>query len=177
MEAHGGKYLTFTLDKEVYGIPIKKVKEIIGMMEITHIPKTQHYIKGVINLRGKIIPLMDLRLKFGMEEKAYNDRTCVIVIEVHLSEFQRLVGVIVDAVAEVTYIQGSEIEPPPQYEAQIEGDFLTGLGKLKDKVILIVDIEKVLSNEEIALLKKDLAAETREDLKDDATSSNDDTKK
>jgi Chemotaxis signal transduction protein len=155
MEAQGGKYLTFALNNETYGIPIKKAKEIIGMMEITHIPKTQGYIKGVINLRGKIIPVMDLRLKLGMDEKPYTDRTCVIVIEVNLAENQRLVGLVVDTVTEVVNIQTSEIETPG-YDAQIEGEFLMGLGKLKDKLVLIIDLEKILSRQEITLLKTDL---------------------
>jgi purine-binding chemotaxis protein CheW len=96
------------------------------MMEITHIPKTQSYIKGVINLRGKIIPLMDLRLKFGMPEKPYNERTCIIVIEVHLTETQRLVGMVVDAVADVVKIRKGDIEPPTEYNAQNEGNVLIG---------------------------------------------------
>ncbi len=156
MEVLGGKFLTFLLEKEIYGIPIKKVKEIIGMMEITHVPKTKDYIKGVINLRGKIIPLMDLRLKFGMEEKAYNERTCIIVIEV-AGETQRLIGLVVDAVSEVINIQSSEIEPPPEYNTQLDGDLLMGIGKLKEKVVLILDIEKILSRDDIAILKKEIA--------------------
>lgn len=154
METQGGKYVTFLLNKENYGIPIKKVKEIIGMMEITHIPKTQSYIKGVVNLRGKIIPLMDLRLKFGMAEKPYNERTCIIVIEVHLTETQRLVGIVVDAVSDVVKIQKGDIESPPEYNAQSEGDVLIGIGKLKDKVILILDIEKILNRDEITILER-----------------------
>ena len=156
MEILGGKYLTFFLDNETYGIPIRKVKEIIGIMDITHIPKTHEYLKGVINLRGKIIPVMDLRLKFGMEEKPYTDRTCIIVIEAHGFENHRLVGVIVDTVAEVVNIQRSEIEEPG-YDAQIEGNFLTGLGKLKDRVVLIIDIEKVFTQDEMGLVKKELS--------------------
>ncbi len=155
MEAQGGKYLTFALSNETYGIPLQKAKEIIGMLDITHIPKTQGYIKGVVNLRGKIIPIMDLRLKFGMDGKPYTDRTCVIVIEVNVTNNRRLIGLVVDTVAEVVNIQKSEIETPG-YDAQIEGDFLMGLGKLRDKVILIIDIEKILNREEITLIKKAL---------------------
>ena len=157
MEIQGGKFLTFLLGEEIYGIPIKKAKEIIGMMEITHIPKTQNYIKGVINLRGKIIPVVDLRLRFGMKEKDYTERTCIIIIEVDVYENQRLVGIAVDAVSEVVAIQKGDIEPPPQYDAQIEGDFLTGLGKMKDEVIMILEIEKILNHEELARLKQELA--------------------
>jgi purine-binding chemotaxis protein CheW len=157
MGIDGGKFLTFVLGQEIYGLPIKKAKEIIGMMEVTHIPKTQNYIKGVINLRGKIIPIVDLRLRFGMAEKEYTERTCVIVIEVNAHESQRLVGIAVDTVSEVVNIQKGEIEPPPEYDAQIEGNFLTGLGKIKDKVILILDIDKILNREELAQLKQELA--------------------
>ncbi len=155
METQGGKYVTFLLDQENYGIPIKKVKEIIGMMEITHIPKTQSYVKGVVNLRGKIIPLIDLRLKFAMVEKPYNERTCIIVIEAHLTETtQRLIGMVVDAVSDVVKIQKGDIEAPPEYNAQSEGDVLSGIGKLKEKVIMILDMEKVLNRDEITILER-----------------------
>lgn len=141
MEIQGGKFLTFLLGQEVYGLPIKKAREIIGMLDITHIPKTEGYIKGVINLRGKIIPILDLRVKFGMEAKDYTERTCIIVIEIDASEHHRLVGIAVDSVSEVINISKNDIEPP-QDDAQIEGDFLTGIGKLKDRIILILDMKK-----------------------------------
>ncbi len=160
MDIQSGKFLTFLLEQEIYGLPIKKAREIIGMMEITHIPKTQEYIKGVINLRGKIIPIIDLRLKFGMKSKEYTERTCIIVIEVNDTDSQRLVGIAVDSVSEVVNISKSDIEPPPQYDAQIEGDFLTGLGKMKDKVIMILDIEKILNRDELIYLKQELKPDT-----------------
>lgn len=150
MERQGNRYLTFCLDKEVYGIPIKKVKEIIGMQELIHIPKTKGYIKGVMNLRGKIIPIMDLRLKFGIDERSYTDRTCIIVIEINPNQNRRWSGIVVDTVNEVTYIQKDEIEDPG-YDTGAGGGFLTGLGKLKDKVVLILDIEKIFSREELTL--------------------------
>lgn len=156
MEIQGGKFLTFLIGNETYGIQIKKAKEIIRMMETTPIPKTQQYIKGVINLRGKIIPIVDLRLKFGMEEKEYNDRTCIIVIEVENAGTLRLVGAVVDLVSEVINIQQSEIEPPPEYDAKIEGNFLIGLGKLKEKLIMILDIIKILNFDDIAKINKEL---------------------
>jgi purine-binding chemotaxis protein CheW len=156
MEIQGGKFLTFLLGEEIYGLPIKKAKEIIGMMEITHIPKTQAYTKGVINLRGKVIPIIDLRLKLGMEEKAYNERTCIIIIEINAAENNRLLGIVVDSVSEVVNIQQSEIEPPPEYESRIEGNFLAGLGKIKEKVILILNIAKILNQEELSSLKQEL---------------------
>jgi len=154
MEIQGGKFLTFTLSHEEYGIPINKVKEIIGMMEITHVPKTPKFIKGVINLRGKIIPIMDLRLKFEMEEKRYTERTCIIVVDITFEGVKKQMGLAVDAVSEVVNIQTSEIEPPPEYGIHSKAGFLTGMGKVKGKVILLLDIETILDNEELAILKE-----------------------
>lgn len=153
MEIQGGKFLTFALGNEEYGIPIQKVKEIIGIMDITNIPKTPQFIKGVINLRGKIIPVMDLRLKFGLEEKAYNQRTCIIVVEVNIAESKRMMGIVVDTVSEVVNIQSGEIEPPPRYSTHVDNEFLIGMGKVKGKVILLLEIEQVLTSEELVLLK------------------------
>ncbi len=153
MENNGGKYLTFILAKEEYGIPILKVREIIKLLEITSIPKTPGFIKGVINLRGKIIPIMDLRLKFGLEEKEYNERTCIIVVEINLNESRRLMGLIVDTVSEVANLAMDQIEPPPEYGNQNNQGYLIGVGKVKDRVILLLDIEQILSREESILLK------------------------
>jgi len=157
MDIHGGNFLTFLLGEEVYGLPIKKAREIIGMMEITHIPRTQKYIKGVINLRGKIISIIDLRLKFGMDGTDYTERTCIIIIEVESGANQRLVGIVVDAVCEVLNIQKNEIDPAPDYETRIEREFIIGLGKMKDRVVLILDIEMILNHEELFLIKKEFA--------------------
>lgn len=153
MEISGGKFLTFALGGEEYGIPIQKVKEIIGIMDITNVPRTPQFIKGVINLRGKIIPVMDLRLKFGLEERAYNQRTCIVVVEIHMTDTKRMMGIVVDTVSEVVNIQKGEIEPPPQYSSHEDNEFLIGMGKVKGKVILLLDIEQVLSSEELVLLK------------------------
>lgn len=153
IEIQGGKFLTFALGSEEYGIPIQKVKEIIGIMDITNIPKTPQFIKGVINLRGKIIPVMDLRLKFGLVEKSYDQRTCIIVVEIGIADAKRMMGIVVDTISEVISIQKGEIEPPPQYSTHVDNEFLTGLGKVKGKVILLLEIEHVLSSDELVLLK------------------------
>lgn len=156
MEIQGGKFLTFLLGEEIYGLPIKKAREIIGITDITHIPRTQKYIKGVINLRGKIIPIIDLRLKFGLEEKAYNERTCVIIIEVDSQDSKRQVGIIVDAVYEVINIQKNEIDESPEYDAPLQREFLLGLGKMKDRVIMILNIEEILKHDELFLIRKEV---------------------
>jgi len=143
------KLLTFSLGDEGYGISILRVKEIIGMLDITQVPRTPDFIKGVINLRGKIIPIMDLRMKFGMDEKPYNERTCIIVIEVSINGNQRLLGVVVDTVAEVINITAEEIEPAPQYGSKTEHNLIAGMGKVKDRVIIILDIDEVVFCDEV----------------------------
>lgn len=148
MEIAGGKFLTFLLGSEEYGIPIQKIKEIIGIMDITSVPRSPSFIKGVINLRGKIIPVMDLRLKFELREKEYNQRTCIIVVELEHSDSSRLMGIVVDTVSEVLNIQKSDIELPPQYGSLVDTAFLTGMGKVKGKVVLLLDIEQILSSAE-----------------------------
>ncbi|HPE67749.1 MAG TPA: chemotaxis protein CheW [Thermotogota bacterium] len=152
MESNSGIYLTFTLGKEFYGIPVLKIKDIIGMIEITEVPRTPEFIKGVINLRGKIIPIMDLRLKFGLEEKEYNERTVIIVLEIQVNEEKRLMAVVVDTVAEVVNIQEGSIEPPPQYGTSVDTDFIMGMAKVKEKVVMLLNIEKVLNAQELAAL-------------------------
>ena len=154
MEITGGKFLTFLLGSEEYGIPINKIKEIIGIMDITSVPRTPVFIKGVINLRGKIIPVMDLRLKFELGEKDYNQRTCIIVVEIDFSGSRRLMGIVVDTVSEVVNIQKNDIELPPQYGGRMDTAFLTGMGKVKGKVILLLDIEQVLNSDEKAQLSE-----------------------
>lgn len=143
-----GKYLTFVLGDEEYGIDITKVKEIIGVMAVTHIPRAPAFIKGVINLRGKVIPIVDLRLKFGMEEIPHTRETVFIVVE----ESGALMGVVVDTVREVLNILESEIEPPPQFGTRLNTEFILGMGKVQGKVKILLDIEKALSAEETALI-------------------------
>lgn len=149
MAATDQKMLTFSLGTEGYGVSILKVKEIIGMMDITPVPRTPDFIKGVINLRGKIIPVMDLRIKFGMDEQEYNERTCVVVAEVSMNGVQKLLGVVVDMVSEVVTISDEQIEPPPEYGSSIEHNSILGIGKIKDRVVIILDIDEVFQCEEV----------------------------
>ena len=143
------KFLTFMLGEETYGLPILKVKGINQMQPITHVPRMPSFVKGVINLRGKIIPIIDLRLKFGLMETEHNDRTCIIVIE--LEDGGRQSGLIVDEVSEVLDIAGENIEPPPA-DVGATLEFLTGIGKAKDKVIMLLDPFRILSANEISML-------------------------
>lgn len=150
-----GKYLTFNLDENVYGIPILKVSEIIGIAPITPVPKMPHFIKGVINLRGKIIPVMDLRLKFDMIERAYDENTCIIIINLVVKGVDKKIGVVVDIVSEVCGIAGTDIEEPPSYGTDSDEGFISGVGKIKDKVAMLLDIEKVIFSHDILHLFKD----------------------
>lgn len=143
------KLLTFSLGTEGYGVSILKVKEIIGMMDITPVPKTPDFIKGVINLRGKIIPVMDLRMKFGMDQEKYDERTCIIVAEIVLKGVQKLLGVVVDMVSEVVTIYNDQIEPPPEYGTSAEHSSILGIGKIKDRVVIILDIDEVFQCEDV----------------------------
>ena len=143
------KLLTFSLGSEGYGISILKVKEIIGMMDITPVPRTPEFIKGVINLRGKIIPVMDLRAKFSMTEQEYDERTCIIVVEVLMHGSQKLIGVVVDMVSEVVTVSNEQIEPPPEYGTSAEHNSILGIGKIKDRVVIILDIDEIFLCDEV----------------------------
>jgi purine-binding chemotaxis protein CheW len=149
-----GKYLTFSLAGEEYGIGILKVKEIIGMMPITTVPRTPAFVKGVFNLRGKVIPVMDLRLKFGMEEMAYTERTCIIVVEINGQGGSVLIGIVVDTVSEVLNIKGSDIEDAPTFGVRLDTNYILGMAKINCGVKILLDIDKVLSEEEISVLDK-----------------------
>ncbi len=149
-----GKYLTFTLDNEGYGIGILKVKEIIGMMTITPVPRTPAFVMGVINLRGKVIPVMDLRLKFNLGEMPYTDRTCIIVVEIDSEETTVLIGIVVDAVSEVLNIPGDDIEEPPSFGARLNTDYILGLAKTDQGVKILLNIDMVLAEAEIEAMKQ-----------------------
>jgi purine-binding chemotaxis protein CheW len=142
------KYLTFALAEEEYGIGILKVKEIIGMMQITSVPQTPVFVKGVINLRGKVIPVVDLRLKFGMPEINYTERTCIIVVEAEGERSDTQMGIVVDAVSEVLNIRAEDIEDTPKFGAALNTDFIMGMAKTEGGVKILLDIDKVLSRQE-----------------------------
>ena len=146
----GGKFLTFFLSTEEYGIEILKVQEIIGVMTITPIPRTPAFIKGVINLRGRIIPIIDLRLKLSMEEAKHTEETCFIVVKAH----DMHMGVVVDKVSEVLDIAGENVEDAPSMGEDINTDYILGIGKAGDKVKMLLDIDKVLSDKDLKALQK-----------------------
>ena len=149
-----GKYLTFTLAEEEYGIGILKIKEIIGMLPITSVPQTPDFVKGVINLRGKVIPVMDLRLRFGMPSIDYTERTCIIVVEIAGSTGTILIGIVVDAVSEVLNIKGDDIEKTPTFGTKLNTDYILGMAKMEGGVKILLHIDRVLSNDELSLLSE-----------------------
>ena len=149
-----GKYLTFSLADEEYGIGILKVKEIMGIMPITGVPRTPPFVKGVINLRGKVIPIVDLRLKFGLDEAEQTDKTCIIVVEIGGSTGQIQIGIVVDSVSEVMNIKGDDIEDAPSFGTGQETEFILGMAKVENGVKILLDIDRVLSQAEIVSLEE-----------------------
>jgi purine-binding chemotaxis protein CheW len=149
-----GKYLTFVLAGEEYGIGILKVKEIIGIMAITTVPQTPAYMKGVINLRGKVIPIVDLRVKFGMDAIDYTEKTCIIVVEIANSGQKVMIGVLVDCVSEVLNIKGGDIEDAPNFGSRLNTNYILGMAKTGGRVKILLDIDRVLSVEEMGVLEK-----------------------
>ena len=154
MHDREGKYLTFSMADEEYGIGILKIKEIIGMMPITSVPQTPDFVKGVINLRGKVIPVVDLRLRFGMTSMDYTERTCIIVVEIDGEAGTVMIGIVVDAVSEVLNIKAEDIEDTPTFGTKLNTDYILGMAKMEGGVKILLDIDRVLGAEEITLLKK-----------------------
>jgi len=148
-----GKYLTFALAGEEYGIGILKVKEIIGIMPITPVPKTPDFVKGVINLRGKVIPVVDLRRKFGMAAMEATERTCIIVVEIAFGGASIAMGIVVDSVSEVLNIRAAEIEDTPSFGSKLNTDYILGMAKASQSVKILLDIDRVMTSEEISRLE------------------------
>ena len=147
-----GKYLTFVLSREHYGLEIMKVREIIGMMDITAIPQTPLFVKGLINLRGKVIPVLDLRIKFGLEEKVYSERTAIIVVEIVSNSGPVQMGIVVDTVSEVMNISQNNIEPVPNFGTKLRTEYIMGMAKVKGKVVILLDMDVVMTDEELTLV-------------------------
>jgi purine-binding chemotaxis protein CheW len=156
VDVRAGKYLVFHLGEEEFGIQVQKVREIMGVQQITQVPQTPPEVKGVINLRGKVIPVVDLRLKFTMPAKEYTHRTCIIVVQVAGTRGAMLMGIVVDEVEEVLQIAGADVEDTPSFGKEVEVSYVLGLAKIKGKVKILLDIDQVMTTRELASL--DLAA-------------------
>lgn len=153
-EGREGKYLTFSLAGEEYGIGILKIREIIGIMPVTSVPQAPDFVKGVINLRGKVIPVIDLRRRFGMPAIDYTDRTCIIVVQIDSEETVLNIGIVVDSVSEVRNISGGDIESAPSFGTQLNTHYILGMAKIESSVKILLDIDRVLTENEIGLLGK-----------------------
>jgi len=156
VDANTQQYLTFTLGGEMFAVGILNVKEIIEYGNLTEIPMMPAFIRGVINLRGSVVPVIDLAARFGSRQSEVGKRTCIVIVEVldttDGSEYRHDIGIMVDAVSEVLEIPAGEIEPPPSFGARIRADFILGMGKVAGKFVILLNIERVLSVEEIAML-------------------------
>ena len=148
-DERAGKYLVFHLGNEEFGIRVLKVREIMGVLDITAVPQTPAYVKGVINLRGKVIPVVDLRLKFGLPETEYTQRTCIIVVQVQGEHAPILMGIVVDGVSEVLNLTAAEIEDTPDFGEDVAARYLLGMAKVKGKVKILLEINQVLTSTEL----------------------------
>jgi purine-binding chemotaxis protein CheW len=157
-QSRAGKYLTFGLAAEEYGIPILKVREIIGLLPITKMPEAPAYMRGIINLRGKVIPVVELRSRFGMETVADSEETCIIVVDLSAGDRNQLMGVLVDAVSEVLEIKADEIQDSPSLGGSHTCDFVMGIGKVKGGVKILLDIERMLSGSALPPLTAEIEA-------------------
>jgi purine-binding chemotaxis protein CheW len=148
------QYLTFKLDSEVYAIDVAQVREILEVSGITRVPQTPPYMRGVINLRGSVVPVMDLRLKFGMSETLQTINTCIVVVEAFFEGETLVVGALADSVQEVFELEPAQIEPPPRMGTRLNTEFIRGMGNHEGQFIMILDIDKVFSMEDMTLLQE-----------------------
>jgi purine-binding chemotaxis protein CheW len=153
-QAGDGQYLTFKLEDEIYALEITQIREVLDYTKITKVPKTPDFMKGVINLRGGVVPVIDLRLKFGLRETEVTVDTCIIIAEITVDNEETLLGALADQVQEVLEIDSTQIEPPPRIGTRLDTDFIKGMGKHNDEFIMILDIVKVFSQQELAMVQQ-----------------------
>jgi purine-binding chemotaxis protein CheW len=147
------QYLTFRLGEEVFALEISQVREVLDFTQITRVPRMPEFMRGVINLRGSVVPVVDLRLKFGMSATERTVNTCIIIVEVSIDGERSLLGALADSVQEVIELEAGQIEPAPRLGASIRADFIRGMGKRDDHFVIILDVDRVFSNEELALVQ------------------------
>lgn len=152
-EKAASQYLTFTLDNETFALDISTVREVLDYTNITKIPRTPEFLRGVINLRGRAVPVVDLRLKFGMNKTVRSVNTCIIIVEVRLDDEETILGALADSVKEVFEMLPGQIEPAPKLGTRIKTDYILGMGKADDQFIIILDINKVFSADELAVVR------------------------
>jgi purine-binding chemotaxis protein CheW len=148
------QYLTFKLGEEVYAVDISKVREVLDFTTVTKVPRTPEFMRGVINLRGSVVPVVDLRLKFGMRRTEKTVNTCIIILEVRVDNETTILGALADSVQEVIDLESEHIEPAPRIGTKLKTEFITGMGKQNDKFLIILDIDKIFSTDELALVQE-----------------------
>ena len=148
------QYLTFKLDDEVFALDISKVREVLDFTTVTKVPRTPEFMRGVINLRGSVVPVVDLRLKFGMTKTEKTVNTCIIIVEVKVDDETTILGALADSVQEVMDLEPDHIEPAPKIGTKLRTDFIKGMGKQNDRFVIILNIDKVFSTEELALVQE-----------------------
>ena len=148
------QYLTFMLDNEVFAVDIAKVREVLELINITKVPRTPDFMRGVINLRGSVVPVVDMRLKFGMNPTAKTVNTCIIIVEIVHDDEITVMGALADSVREVMELEPDQIEPPPKIGTRLRSDFLRGMGKYDDRFIMILEIDRIFSSEELSTLQE-----------------------
>lgn len=156
-----GKYLTFELAEEAYGLPIMRVQEIVGMLPVTRVPRLPEFIAGVVNLRGRVVPVVNLRLTFGLPKTEPSDRTCIVIVQIERPSGAATMGVMVDAVSDVVNLGADAIEETPEFGTAVDTSFITGVGRADNRVVLLLDIDQVLSGEQLHLVQR--AADTGEE--------------
>ena len=147
------QYLTFKLDGEVFGLAIGKVREVLDVTALTRVPQTPEFMRGVINLRGSVVPVVDLRLKFGLPKAATTVNSCIIIVEINLDGETTVLGALADSVQEVLDLDPSEIEPPPKIGTRLKTEFIKGMGKQGERFIILLDVDRVFSEEELTLVQ------------------------
>lgn len=153
--ATAGKYLTFCLEEEHYGLEIMRVQEIVGLLPVTRVPRLPHHIAGVVNLRGRVVPVMDLRLAFGLPDPKMNERTCIVVVHTIKGDGSKVtMGVLVDEVSDVVDLAADRIEDTPEFGTEVDTDFIKGVGRLEERVVLLLDIDLVLSVSDMEAIEK-----------------------
>ncbi len=148
------QYLSFKLDEEIFALGIAKVREVLDYISITKVPKTPDFMRGVINVRGGVVPVVDMRVKFGMPKTEQTVNTCIIIVEIEMEGETTVLGVLADSVEEVMDIDPSQIEPAPKIGTRLRTDFIRGMGKRGEEFVIILDIDKVFSSEELAVVQR-----------------------
>lgn len=154
------QYLTFRLEDEVFALDITQVREVLDFTTVTKVPRTPDFMRGVINLRGSVVPVVDMRLKFGMSRTEQTVNTCIIIVEINLEGEKLVIGALADSVQEVIEIEPGQIEPPPRIGTRLNTEFIQGMGKRDEQFIIILDINKIFSTDELAVFSGESVAES-----------------